>query len=279
MFGTSAVPALAQPAASPPARPAFIDSFWEPFERDVIAALRMLPGMRVLAAGCGTGTHLGLFAKRLRGRGEVTGLDLREDRLETARRKFAGNKQITLKQGDLYKLPFPGGTFDVAWASHVFHGLRDIDAAARELARVVRPGGVVVLRENRSNLLCLPLDCGTGTPGLEGRLHEAFHKSFVENRLKLGRYPFGWTHALEQAGLASVEARSILHEARPPLREDQKQYLAYFLRSRLQCEGVSEEDRQTVLAITDPAHPAYALNRPDLYVTAVSTIYIGHARS
>ena len=52
--------------------------------------LALRPGMRVLGFGCGAGTHLGLLAERLRGKGEVVGFDLRQDRLDIAREKFAG---------------------------------------------------------------------------------------------------------------------------------------------------------------------------------------------
>lgn len=174
-------------------------------------------------------------------------------------------------------MPFESASFDLVWSSHVFHGLPDIDGAALAVREVLRPGGFAVLREDASTARFLPLDVGTGKPGFEGRIHQAFMEWFVEDRLKRGRYPYGWTRTLEVAGLRGTRAESILHEARAPLSPVQKEYLAYSLRRRLDYESISPEDRQAALAVTDPASPHYAMNRRDLHFTAISTIYVGRA--
>jgi ubiquinone/menaquinone biosynthesis C-methylase UbiE len=278
-LGVSASAMAAQQRPQPPAgRPGFVDEFWERFERNIVALLPIQPGMRVLDLGCGAGPHLGLLAERLRGKGEVVGFDLREDRLQIARERFRGNALVRLRQGDLHKMPFEAAGFDLVWSSHVFHGLPDIDGAARELRRVLRPGGYAVLREDASTPRFFPLDVGVGRPGFEGRIHQAFMEWFVADRLQRGRYPHGWTHTLETIGLRNVEARSILHEARPPFTAAQKDYIAYAIRRRLEYDSITPEDRATALAITDPANPYYALNRGDLHFTSTSTTYIGQAQ-
>jgi ubiquinone/menaquinone biosynthesis C-methylase UbiE len=261
----------------PAGRPSFVDVFWEPFERNVLGLLPIKPGMRILDLGCGSGSHLGLLAERLRGKGEVVGFDIRQDRLDLAAMRFRSQQIIRLRQGDIYKLPFDNASFDLVWSSHVFHALTDIDAAARQLRRVLRPQGIAVLREDASSVRFLPLDFGVGKPGLEGRIHQAFMEWFVEDRLKLGRYPHGWTHTLDNAGLRQVRAESILHQARPPFSQDQKDYMAYALRRRSDYPTLSAEDRATVVEITDPASPNYVFNRKDLHFTASSTIYTGVA--
>ena len=47
----------------------------------------------------------------------------------------------------VYALPFPDGSFDVAYAHQVFQHLRERSAALREMRRVVRPGGLVAIRD------------------------------------------------------------------------------------------------------------------------------------
>jgi ubiquinone/menaquinone biosynthesis C-methylase UbiE len=280
-----AVSAAAQQTAptarpQPSARtPAFVEEFWKPFEANIVALLPIRPGMRILDLGCGAGIHLGLLAERLRGKGEVIGFDLRQDRLDVAKEKFGSNPMVRLRQGDLYKLPFDDNEFDLVWSSHVFHGLPDIDGAARQVRRVLKSAGTAALREDGSTSRFLPLDCGVGKPGFEGRVHQAFMEWFVEDRLARGRYPHGWTHTLETIGLTNVRAQSILHEARPPLTPAQKDYLAYSLRRRLDFEKITDEDKQSALAVTDPASPHYAMSRTDLHFTAVSTLYTGVAGS
>jgi len=100
-------------------------------------------GERALDAGCGTGT----YAAWLAGVGlDVTGLDRDPRMLAAARLKAPG---AAFAEGDVASLPFADGEFDLALAVTVFCFLRDAEreAAARELLRVTRPGGRVVIGE------------------------------------------------------------------------------------------------------------------------------------
>ena len=101
------------------------------------------PGERALDAGCGTGQATAWLA----GLGlEVTGLDRDTELLAAARAK---SPRVAFVEGDVTRLPFADGEFDLALAVTVFCFLDDGQrrAAARELLRVVRPGGRVVVGE------------------------------------------------------------------------------------------------------------------------------------
>lgn len=101
------------------------------------------PGERALDAGCGTGA----FTTWLAGLGlETVGLDRDPSMLAVARRKLP---QTRFVEGDVTRLPFADGEFDLALAVTVlcFLGDRARAAAARELVRVTRPGGRVVVGE------------------------------------------------------------------------------------------------------------------------------------
>jgi demethylmenaquinone methyltransferase/2-methoxy-6-polyprenyl-1,4-benzoquinol methylase len=93
------------------------------------------PGAAVLDACCGTG-DLALACERAGGK--VTGLDFSERMLERARRKSA---DIEWVRGDLLALPFPDGAFDAATVGFGVRNVADLEAGARELRRVLRPGG------------------------------------------------------------------------------------------------------------------------------------------
>lgn len=106
------------------------------------------PGMRLLDAGCGGGSiTVGLAAAVFPGR--VVALDREAQRLgETRARAAAGGvANLSVVAGDLYDLPFPAASFDAAFAHHVLQHLRDPLHALRELRRVLRPGGVVGIRD------------------------------------------------------------------------------------------------------------------------------------
>jgi SAM-dependent methyltransferase len=91
---------------------------------------------RVLDLGCGGGA----FAATLAGRGwNVTGVDVSEDQLRLAR-----ERGVEVVRADAKELPFADSTFDAAVSVFTHTDMDDFAGALRELARVVRPGGVFV---------------------------------------------------------------------------------------------------------------------------------------
>jgi ubiquinone/menaquinone biosynthesis C-methylase UbiE len=109
-------------------------------EEAIHAALSDQPIRSLLDLGTGTGRMLELFAGDIE-RG--LGLDLSLDMLALARTRLdrAGLKHCTVRQGDIYDLALPGDSFDVVIVHQVLHFLDDSARALREAARVLRPGG------------------------------------------------------------------------------------------------------------------------------------------
>lgn len=106
------------------------------------------PGMRLLDVGCGPGSITRGFAERLTP-GEVIGLDASPGVLEIAREDGAarGLTNLHYQQGSVYALPFPAESFDVVFAHQLLQHLSDPLAALREMTRVLRPGGLVGVRD------------------------------------------------------------------------------------------------------------------------------------
>jgi len=106
------------------------------------------PGMRLLDIGCGPGSITRGLAERLV-TGHVVGLDLSRETLDAACRDAVarGLDNLHYEEGSVYDLPFPGASFDVAYAHQVLQHLRERGAALSEMLRVVRPGGLVAVRD------------------------------------------------------------------------------------------------------------------------------------
>ena len=101
-------------------------------------------GGLVLDAGCGPGDYVAGVRERLGAAGAVVGLDLGLERVQAAVRD-AGALGVT---GDVVALPFGDATFDAALALHMLYHVPDVPAAVRELRRVVRPGGFLMVSTN-----------------------------------------------------------------------------------------------------------------------------------
>jgi demethylmenaquinone methyltransferase/2-methoxy-6-polyprenyl-1,4-benzoquinol methylase len=98
---------------------------------------------RVLDVCSGTG-DLALEIRRQWG-AEVVGTDFSVRMLEIARRKAAG--RIHVQAGDALRLPFQDGSFDACTVAFGIRNVVDTDRGIAEMARVVRPGGRVVVLE------------------------------------------------------------------------------------------------------------------------------------
>ncbi|HYN95567.1 MAG TPA: demethylmenaquinone methyltransferase [Pilimelia sp.] len=104
-------------------------------------ALDPRPGERVLDAGAGTGVSTAELAA---GGAYAIGSDLSLGMLAAGRR---ARPEVRLVAADALSLPFADGTFDAVTISFALRNVVDPDAALRELARVTRPGGRLVVCE------------------------------------------------------------------------------------------------------------------------------------
>lgn len=116
----------------------------ETWMRPAIAQLGDVRGRAVLDLGCGHGMAAVLLARR---GARVTAVDLSGGYLHEARRRaWVNGVRADFVQADAERLPFASGSFERIWGNAVLHHL-DLRQAARELWRVLTPGGVAVFCE------------------------------------------------------------------------------------------------------------------------------------
>lgn len=135
------------PSACPYAARASLDLLRPGLGSDrLLAVLDLEPGARVLEVGPGTGHYTLPVAERA---GTVDAFDLQPEMLAEVERRARerGVTNIVTRQGDARTLPYEDASFDAAFMVTVLGEIPDQDAALRELARVLKPGGRAVFGE------------------------------------------------------------------------------------------------------------------------------------
>ncbi len=158
------------------------------------------PGMRLLDCGCGPGTITTGLAEAIQP-GEVVAIDLKPLQIQRARALARGTQTSNLHYcvADVYELPFPDGYFDGAFAHNVVEHLSDPLRAFREIHRVLKPGGLIGVRDP---------DYGTGIWEPSSRLLRATSALLLRIREYNGGSPYYARHQralLKHAGFDHVE--------------------------------------------------------------------------
>jgi demethylmenaquinone methyltransferase/2-methoxy-6-polyprenyl-1,4-benzoquinol methylase len=183
-----------------------LDRRWRSRAADLAA---VGPGDRVLDVATGTGDLALELARRVAPGGEVVGSDFAEAMLDRAREKAAGRPDVHFEWGDALALDHPDDAFAAATVAFGARNFADLHRGLGEMARVVRPGGRVVVLEITTPQTP-PLSWFYGlwfdrlVPSL-GRLagdRDAY--SYLPNSVKRFPGPEGLAAAMVEAGLRDI---------------------------------------------------------------------------
>jgi len=112
--------------------------------RETLARLRLRPGDRVLDVGCGTGALLGRLAES-HPAALLSGVDPVPEMLAVARERVPA--EVELREGWAERIPFAEEQFDVVVSCNMFHYVQRPVDALREMRRVLRPGGRLIVTD------------------------------------------------------------------------------------------------------------------------------------
>ena len=123
-----------------------IDRRWR---RKAVDALGKHQPQDILDIATGTGDFAMLMARRIQPR-HITGADISEGMMDVGRKKVkeAGLQDtISFQREDCLSLTFPDGTFDAVTSAYGVRNFQDLDQGLREMQRVLRPGGHLLIVE------------------------------------------------------------------------------------------------------------------------------------
>ena len=123
-----------------------IDQRFAPVVEALIVRAHLTEGQSVLDLGTGTGAVAEQAAQSVGPAGQVVGVDISKEMLALARQRVSARNlsNVSLHEGRGEDLPADAGTFDVVLSSLVLMYMIDREATAREIARVLRPGGRLI---------------------------------------------------------------------------------------------------------------------------------------
>src|SRR5699024_10480025 len=114
--------------------------------RKLVVLKAVRKGNKVIDVGAGTGTTALMAAQKIGSKGSVTLYDFSKGMLDKAKEKARKAELIPLlsfRQGDMTQLPYADNSFDVGLSTYSMCPLYDPSVAAKELYRVVKPGGKI----------------------------------------------------------------------------------------------------------------------------------------
>ena len=109
-----------------------------------------IAGKKVCDVGCGTGEIAFMAAERVGTEGQVYGVDITPGMIEMAKRKMPERnlpKDVDFRVGDALDMEFDDDTFDLVTSGYMLRNVCDIPKAIREMHRILRPGGHVIVAE------------------------------------------------------------------------------------------------------------------------------------
>lgn len=265
----------------------WLDAHFDACRPEYEAMLRSVgiqPGWRVLDGACGVGSFLPLMAELVGPSGEIVALDLAPENVAVVEARLASwalGCPLIPNAGSLTILPYPDGHFDAAWAANVLQYFSDAElpGVLAELRRVVRPGGLVAVKDVDMQLVRLsPAD-----PFLVSHLCEASIRGpdvTVQSLGSLrGRELRRW---LERSGLENAWQRTTLIERWAPLAPAERRFWGEwlgYLAELAEVRGVPQADLETWRAIRDPSAPDHLLDHPELYACEGQVVAVGQVPS
>ncbi|MER9651811.1 methyltransferase domain-containing protein [Mesorhizobium sp. M0199] len=239
-----------------------------------LRAVGIRPGWSVLDAGAGNGVFLPLMAELLGAAGHIEALDLAQENVDAIEGMIASQQfacPISTRTGDMTALPYETATFDAVWSANSTQYLDDqqLTQAIEEFRRVVKPGGLVAVKEvDISVWQYQPQD-----PKLTWRLLDALSDDTQMSGAMRGTRLSAWFRA---AGLENVSAITTLAERRQPLRPVESEYIrnnVEFLSGLARTRDLSEADHRRWKAIGEK--PERLISDPDFCYREMWVLSLG----
>jgi arsenite methyltransferase len=250
----------------------------QPEYEEMLSWVGIQPGWNVLDAACGGGSFLPLMLELVGAGGKVSAIDLAPENAKTVQAKAAQDRWsnlATVDVGSILALPYVDRSFDAVWCANTMQYLSEVEVgrAIRELCRVVRPGGLVALKDyDPTGQLFLPLPYGAGL-----RRYEAMARGGSQNDQGLLRIVY-LSQYMRAAGLVEVRQRPTVMVRSPPLRDVERKFFSDLFKlfaAQAAQTDLPLEEKEAWRSAGNLDAPDHILNNSDFLYRAIQTVFVG----
>lgn len=278
---TSASPTHASSAGHDFAEADWLDTHFitmQPEYEEMLRWVGLQPGWHVLDAACGSGSFLPLMTELVGPTGQVSAIDLAPENIAVVEKRAQQSgwlAPVAARVGDILALPYEDQSFDAVWCANTTQYLTDdeLTTMLREFCRVVRPGGLVTIKEyDITTQLLQPLPPRL-VPNFQDammRIGSAYYQQLFR-AIDLQRW-------LRRAGLTDLRQKPTLMTRFQPIQPMLKSFLGGFLQytcAQLPQLDLPAEERQLWTALADLDAPDHIFNHPDFQYRAIQTVFVG----
>lgn len=233
---------------------------------EMIRSVGFKKGWSILDAGSGSGSFIPILSKLIGSEGIIHTIDLAPENVAIIQKSIDNNKfacPVKTQKGDVTYLPFDKNSFDALWCSNVFQYLTDneIKKALSEFNRVVRPDGLVAIKELDLTASLVGPDPITYWHILEKSISSSVQ---IHSTLRTHKLPA----IAIQSGLEILSYKTFLVEWHPPLEPSALPYLNEISQSFGMSARKLDLTQQELLVmnrLSEPNSPEYYLNSSDFY--------------
>ena len=256
----------------------YLDDHFEAMRPEYEQMVRMAgieSGWRVLDAGCGGGSFLSSLADLVGESGYIMATDLATENIQRVLQRIEQDEfscEVEARTANVTKLPFPDNTFDAIWCAAVTQYLSDDEVllAFSEFKRVVRPGGLIAIKEGDFTSFHLG-------PFPSDVLWRSFIADMHGTSRGVLRSP-EFAGMFRKLGLTKVTSKTILAERQQPLREVERRFigevLLFMSALSLQLE-LPEADKAYWRALGNIDGPDHILNDDNFFYREPHNLTMG----
>jgi arsenite methyltransferase len=250
----------------------------QPEYEAMIRSVGLQAGWHVLDAGSGTGQFTSVIAELIGVRGRISAIDVAPENIAIVQAQAASGVfrcSVDARRADIRALPFADQTFDAVWSANVVQYLnqRELAEALAEFRRVLKPGGVLAVKDGDITALQIfPIP-----PTVLWRLLDAWaRRGDQQIQGLLGSLDL--LRHVRQAGFASVSRSVTFMERTAPLRPPESQFvggLVEFLCGLALTLDLSPADIEFWRRVGTPQSDHFILKKSDLYLREAAVLVVG----